>query len=78
MLRIGTSGWVYPTLEGRLLPVHPAPDALVRPLHEVLEEWARRIRDWLDRGLDVYVYFNNDAFGNAVRNALTLKAMLWA
>jgi uncharacterized protein YecE (DUF72 family) len=27
-------------------------------------------------GKDVYVYFNNDGHGHAVRNATTLRAML--
>lgn len=37
---------------------------------------ARRIKGWLKQGRDVYVYFNNDAEGWAVRNALELKEML--
>jgi uncharacterized protein YecE (DUF72 family) len=37
-----------------------------------LEEWAARIRGWLGEGRDVYAYFNNDAGGCAVRNALRL------
>jgi uncharacterized protein YecE (DUF72 family) len=37
---------------------------------------AARIRDWLEDGLDVYVYFNNDGGGAAVRNALRLREML--
>ena len=43
---------------------------------EALRLWAERIQGWWASGLQVYVYFNNDAFGNAVRNALTLKEML--
>ncbi len=38
--------------------------------------WADRIREWERDGRDVFVYFNNDGGGNAVRNALTLKGML--
>ncbi|HYI32193.1 MAG TPA: DUF72 domain-containing protein [Glaciibacter sp.] len=38
--------------------------------------WADRIREWRDAGRDVFVYFNNDGGGNAVRNALTLRGML--
>lgn len=34
---------------------------------------ARRIREFLDSGLDVYAYFNNDIGGHAVRNALDLR-----
>jgi uncharacterized protein YecE (DUF72 family) len=37
---------------------------------------ARRIRGWLGDGLDVYVYFNNDGGGAAVRDALRLREML--
>lgn len=38
--------------------------------------WADRITEWTNNGTDVYVYFNNDGGGNAVRNAETLKAMV--
>lgn len=38
--------------------------------------WADRIHEWRDAGRDVFVYFNNDGGGNAVRNAWTLRGML--
>ncbi|GAB3642342.1 DUF72 domain-containing protein [Spirosoma arcticum] len=38
-----------------------------------LRWWADRIREWVSMGKDVYVYFNNDGGGNAVRNAQTLR-----
>ncbi|MBT2512515.1 DUF72 domain-containing protein [Arthrobacter sp. ISL-30] len=38
--------------------------------------WAERIREWQVDGKDVYVYFNNDGGGNAVRNAATLRRFL--
>jgi uncharacterized protein YecE (DUF72 family) len=41
-----------------------------------LRNWSERIRVWLEEDLDVYTYFNNDAFGYAVKNALTLKELL--
>ena len=41
-----------------------------------LEEWARRIEAWRDRGADVYAYFNNDWRGYAIRNGLWLKKRL--
>lgn len=41
-----------------------------------LRWWAHRMREWQAGGRDVYAYFNNDGQGNAVRNALTLKAFL--
>lgn len=43
---------------------------------EALERDAARIRDHLRQGRDVYLYFNNDAYGCAPRNAQTLKGML--
>ncbi len=38
--------------------------------------WAQRIGEWQAGGHEVYVYFNNDGGGHAVRNALTLRGML--
>jgi uncharacterized protein YecE (DUF72 family) len=38
--------------------------------------WADRIREWQAAHKDVYVYFNNDGFGHAVRNAEALRAIL--
>ena len=43
---------------------------------DFLQAWAERIRTWVAAGHRVFAYFNNDAFGHAVRNAFTLKAML--
>ena len=41
-----------------------------------LETWARRIDGWRGRGLDVFVYFNNDVAGYALQNARALKRLL--
>jgi uncharacterized protein YecE (DUF72 family) len=43
---------------------------------EDLRWWADRIGEWRNSGTDVFVYFNNDGFGNAVRNAFSLREML--
>ena len=43
---------------------------------EQLRREAHRIRYWLDRGKDVYVYFNNDANGWAVEDARSLAQAL--
>jgi uncharacterized protein YecE (DUF72 family) len=43
-----------------------------------LRWWADRVREWGAMGRDVYVYFNNDGGGNAVRNADRLKHFLAA
>ena len=42
----------------------------------MLEADADRIAGWLADGLDVYVYFNNDGGGAAVRNALRLRELI--
>jgi uncharacterized protein YecE (DUF72 family) len=42
-----------------------------------LEEWKRRLVAWRTR-VEVFVYFNNDWEGFAVRNALWLKRSLSA
>jgi uncharacterized protein YecE (DUF72 family) len=41
-----------------------------------LKRDAQKIRIWIFEGKDVYIYYNNDAYGYAVKNALTLKAFL--
>lgn len=41
-----------------------------------LRWWTEQISSFLAEGLDVYAYFNNDAHGYAVENALQLKKML--
>jgi uncharacterized protein YecE (DUF72 family) len=41
-----------------------------------LAEEAGRIRRYRQNGLDVFVYFNNDAMGYAVKNARSLRALL--
>ena len=40
-----------------------------------LRWWADRIREWEAAGRDVFVYFNNDGDGHAVRNASTTAAV---
>ena len=41
-----------------------------------LRRWADRIAGFLDDGRDVYVYFNNDPFGDAVHDAGRLRTLL--
>jgi uncharacterized protein YecE (DUF72 family) len=40
-----------------------------------LRWWSDRLGEWDRAGKDVYVYFNNDGHGNAVRNAMTLRQL---
>ena len=41
-----------------------------------LRWWADRVREWIAGGRDVFVYFNNDGFGHAVRNATSLRMLI--
>jgi uncharacterized protein YecE (DUF72 family) len=41
-----------------------------------LREWADILRGWHEQGREVFAYFNNDASGNAVANAETLRSMV--
>lgn len=43
---------------------------------EQLKEDAKKIKEYLKMGKDVYYYFNNDAFAYAPKNALELKTIL--
>ncbi|MBI5966295.1 MAG: DUF72 domain-containing protein [Deltaproteobacteria bacterium] len=45
--------------------------------HKELKGWAKKIRDWRAKGKDIFVYFNNDAYGFAIQNALTLKKLVY-
>ncbi|WAJ42688.1 DUF72 domain-containing protein [Mycobacterium sp. Aquia_216] len=44
--------------------------------NDELRWWADRITEWDRDGRDVWMYFNNDLGGNAVRNALTLRDLV--
>jgi uncharacterized protein YecE (DUF72 family) len=41
---------------------------------EMLHSWAEVICGWIPKPKDVYVYFNNDVGGHAIRNALLLQS----
>lgn len=41
-----------------------------------LSDWARKVRRWLREDRKVHVYFDNDAFGHAPRNAERLIALV--
>jgi uncharacterized protein YecE (DUF72 family) len=68
-----TADWTYLRFHG--------PDAVRNRYHggypiERLEEVAARLAAWLDAGVDVYAYFNNDHHGHAVVDATTLRSLL--
>jgi uncharacterized protein YecE (DUF72 family) len=41
-----------------------------------LRWWAGLIAEWDNDGRDVWMYFNNDPHGHAVRDALLLRGLL--
>ncbi len=41
-----------------------------------LQPWADRIQNWRGDGFDVFVYFNNDMEGEAIKDGQTLKTLL--
>jgi uncharacterized protein YecE (DUF72 family) len=41
-----------------------------------LEKWANKIYSWLEEDLTVYAYFNNDAYGRAIKNVKELGEIL--
>ena len=36
-----------------------------------LQPWANRVLEWTQQSLDVFVYFNNDMAGHAIKDART-------
>jgi uncharacterized protein YecE (DUF72 family) len=68
----GTSGVVYARLHG------PDHDTLYGGSYsdDDLRWWSDRAREWEAQGREVFVYFNNDGGGNAVRNADRLRELL--
>jgi uncharacterized protein YecE (DUF72 family) len=44
--------------------------------HEEVQQWADRIKSWRRNLSAIYVYFNNDVGGWAVKNAIELKTLL--
>jgi uncharacterized protein YecE (DUF72 family) len=67
-----TASFVYVRLHG------PETQPLYHGAYSDAEllEWAAQVRAWHDAGKDVYVYFNNDIGGHAVRNALYLRSLV--
>lgn len=66
--RIITTDWIYLRFHGQ----NYSGSYSEKKLKAIAED----IRDHSSHGRDVFVYFNNDLGGHAIRNALTLKKML--
>jgi uncharacterized protein YecE (DUF72 family) len=65
-----TTDFVYVRLHGPGGPYQGSYDA------RTLAGWAKTISEWLEQGLRVYCYFDNDQCGYAVRNAIELRDIL--
>ena len=65
-----TSDLVYARLHGHTRKYHSSYST------PSLRRWAEDIERWLADGREVHVYFDNDAEGHAVRNAVALRAIL--
>jgi uncharacterized protein YecE (DUF72 family) len=67
-----TTDLVYVRMHG------PVGDAMYTGSYpdDELRRWAERIKAWDGEGRDVWMYFNNDLGGHAVRNALYLQELL--
>lgn len=67
-----TTDLVYVRMHG------PGQDSMYAGSYPVdeLRCWAERIAEWTAQSRDVWMYFNNDLGGHAVRNALSLKEIL--
>ncbi len=44
--------------------------------NHLLQEWASKIQNWASQLSQIYVYFNNDIGGHAIRDAGTLRAAI--
>jgi uncharacterized protein YecE (DUF72 family) len=63
-----TASWLYVRFHGSGVGRYAG--SYGRP---ALLDYARRIRAYLARGVDVYTYFNNDIHGHAVKDAAELR-----
>jgi uncharacterized protein YecE (DUF72 family) len=68
-----TTDWTYVRFHG---PAASEQKYVGRYGGRRLSRPARRLREWLDAGVDVYAYFNNDYHGHAVEDAEWLRAHL--
>jgi uncharacterized protein YecE (DUF72 family) len=70
LLEKDTSSFMYVRLHGHAKLYASGYDAAQ------LDLWADKARGWLDQGLDVYAYFDNDSLGRAPHDAVALLERL--
>lgn len=75
-------------LAGHLSPLEVTADFVYIRLHgpgakyqgsyrrTMLKKWAKRLLAWRDKGIDSYIYFDNDQAGYAAFNAQTLQELI--
>jgi len=66
--RVLTTDWAYVRYHGASGAKYAG-----RYSYQYLSAEARRIQEWLEDGIDVFAFFNNDAHGHAVKNASALR-----
>ena len=64
-----------PTSDFTYIRMHLPPNGLGYGKH-ALQPWADRVVAWHHDGLDVFVYFNNDMEGHAIKDAKTLISLV--
>ncbi len=64
-----------PTSDFIYIRMHLPPNGLGYGKH-ALQPWADRVVAWHHDGLDVFVYFNNDMEGHAIKDAKTLISLV--
>jgi uncharacterized protein YecE (DUF72 family) len=81
------AAWCIYELDGFLSPIEVTTDFVYIRLHgpgrnyqgdyapATLKDWAARIDRWREKAKAVYVYFDNDQAGYAVKNAAELKRL---
>ncbi|MFO8058387.1 MAG: DUF72 domain-containing protein [bacterium] len=88
LLRDHNAAFCIYELDGHVSPLQVTSDFVYIRLHgpegpyegsyskKVLSRWADRIKEWRNKGKDVYCYFDNDENGYAAQNALELKKLV--
>jgi uncharacterized protein YecE (DUF72 family) len=70
---VRTASWAFVRFHGPDAPAHPYQG---RYGGRRLWRTARRLNDWLESGVDVYAYFNNDGDGHAFADAQWLRSRI--
>ena len=73
-IHVGTPGRHYRHLRGTFYPYDLKPRGRLRSrCSAVLRRWADRLRGCRDEGQDIWLFFDNDQAGHAVKSAMALR-----